>query len=308
MPTKLLEGFGAKLVDQWAANLLTPAFVFWLGGLLAWGNAQQWDWSDLTTVINSLDEPIQIAVLFVALLAVLASAFVIQQFDLAVLRWFEGYWPPFLKHVRRWCLQRQQAQFDRLDQRWQTLLSQYDQGTLSPDTAEELATMEETLRRFPSARDRLMPTRLGNLLRAAESRPSDKYGLDAIVCWPRLWLLLPDNAKQDLQTARADLNTAARLWLWGMLFILWVFFGVWWPPLVGGLVAWFAYGWMLSAAEVYGNLLESAFDLHRMALYDALHFSRPTNPSEERQLGQMVTQYLWRGSDRPHPPFHFQAK
>ena len=112
MPTKLLEGFGGKLVDQWAANLLTPAFVFWLGGLLAWGDRHPWP--DLTT-LNTLDEPLQIAVLIVALLVVIATGFVIQRFDLAVLRFFEGYWPPFLKHLRRWCLTRQQTQFDRLD-------------------------------------------------------------------------------------------------------------------------------------------------------------------------------------------------
>ncbi|MBE9100212.1 hypothetical protein [Vacuolonema iberomarrocanum] len=305
MPTKLLEGFGAKLVDQWGANLLTPAFVFWLGGLLAWGDRQNWDWSDLTAFINGLEEPIQIAVLFIVLLVIIASGFVIQRFDLAVLRLFEGYWPPFLTPVRRWFLRRQHARFDRLDRRWQTLIHQKYQTALTPRALEDLAALEEELRQFPSDRDRLMPTRLGNLLRAAESRPGEKYGLDAIICWPRLWLLLPDKVKQELQTARADLNTAARLWLWGVLFILWVFMGAWWPVLVGGSVAVFSYNWMLQAAEIYGSLLESAFDLHRMALYAALHFPLPTHPAEEQVMGKAVTEYLWRGSDRPQPEFRY---
>jgi len=301
MPTKLLEGFGGKLVDQWAANLLTPAFVFWLGGLLAWGD--RYGWADLVTVINNLDEPLQIAVLIVTLLAVIASGFVIQRFDRAVLRFSEGYWHPVLKHLRRWFLKRQQAQFDRLDAQWQSRVIQQEKSGLSAEEMEELASLEEQLRQFPSARDRLMPTRLGNLLRAAESRPYEKYGLDAIVCWARLWLLLPDEVKKELQAARADLNTAARLWLWGMLFLLWVVLGVWWVVPVGLLVAWFAYGWMLEAATIYGDLLESAFDLHRMALYEALHFPTPAHPGEERAMGQALTAYLWRGSDRPQPEF-----
>jgi len=44
----------------------------------------------------------------------------------------------------------------------------------------------------PAESDRHMPTKLGNILRAAELRSKDKYGLDAVICWPRLWLLLPD--------------------------------------------------------------------------------------------------------------------
>lgn len=67
---------------------------------------------------------------------------------------------------------------------------------------------------FPSQPNRLMPTKLGNILRAAESRPYDKYGLDAVICWSRLWLLLPDGVKKELQEARSNLNTAARFWLW----------------------------------------------------------------------------------------------
>ncbi|MCC5666814.1 hypothetical protein LC653_23705 [Nostoc sp. CHAB 5784] len=35
MSAKFLESFGSKLAEQWLANLLTPAFVFWAGGAAA---------------------------------------------------------------------------------------------------------------------------------------------------------------------------------------------------------------------------------------------------------------------------------
>src|SRR5260370_24295303 len=67
-----------------------------------------------------------------------------------------------------------------------------------------------------------MPTRLGDILRAAERRPADKYGLDTIACWTALWLLLPAEAKTELVQARSALHNAARTWLLGALFGVWI--------------------------------------------------------------------------------------
>ncbi len=180
---------------------------------------------------------------------------------------------------------------------------------------DELATLDWRQHHLPLP-DQLMPTRLGNILRAAEQRPLEKYGLDAIICWSRLWLLLPDAVKQELQTARADLNTAARVWLWSMLFMGW---GVWavgsialgltsglwpiplglilglWPIPVGLTSAFFAYRWAIAAATLYGDLIDATFDLYRRLLYDSLRWSLPPDPDEERRVGRELTEYLWRG-------------
>src|SRR5262249_8893760 len=53
-----------------------------------------------------------------------------------------------------------------------------------------------------------LPTRLGNALRAAESYPGDKerWGLDAAFWWPRLYLILPDSARNQVDDARAALD------------------------------------------------------------------------------------------------------
>jgi hypothetical protein len=301
MPTKFLEGLGSKLVEQWAATVLTPAFGFWLGGLITW--MQKFGWADWQQWFTQLAEPLQIAVLITSLLLVAASAFAIQRFDLLVLRWFEGYWPTWMNPLRHWLLTRQQQHVQRLDQRWQALTAQRDQtGRLTAVELDELVAIDWQLRQVPADPARLMPTRLGNLLRAAESHPTTKYGLDAIICWPRLWLVLPDAVKKELQETRADLNTAARVWLWGVLFAVWSMWA-WWPLPIALFVALFAHHWMLNAAATYGDLLESTFDLHRWELYKALHWPLPTNPSQERELGRQLTEYLWRGSDRNHPEF-----
>jgi hypothetical protein len=51
---------------------------------------------------------------------------------------------------------------------------------------------------------------------------------------------LPDAVKKDLQEAHADLNTAARVWLWSLLFMVWTIWA-WWAAPVGIIAAIFVY-------------------------------------------------------------------
>lgn len=163
------------------------------------------------------------------------------------------------------------------------------------EVPEEQAFRDWQQQKFPLP-TQLMPTRLGNILRAAERRPLEKYGLDGVICWPRLWLLLPEAAKKDIQEARADLNNAARFWLWSLLFIGWAGLGAWWAIPLGVAAALFAYfGWAIAAAITYGDLIEAAFDLYRHLLYDSLRWKLPPDPNEERRVGRQLTEYLWRG-------------
>lgn len=57
----------------------------------------------------------------------------------------------------------------------------------------------------------------------------------------------------------------------------------------------FAYCWILDTAEVYGDLIESVFDLYRGLLYQSIRRAQPDSPEEEREAGQKLTEYLWRG-------------
>lgn len=300
MPTKFLESLGGKLAENWAANILTPAFVFWMGGLLAW----IWRFSrkPLEDWLKLQSESLLIAVMVSGLLIIAVSAFLVQRFDLSVLRFLEGYWSVWLQPLRRWMIQQQEQDFKRKDKRWQTLADKQDVQVLTNEELEEYVTLDGQLMQFPSQPERLMPTKLGNILRAAESRPYDKYGLDAVICWPRLWLLLPDGVKKELQEARSSLNTAARFWLWSLLFIVWAVWA-WWAVLAGLLGLVFAYCWAVDAAGVYCSLLESAFDLYRLELYKSLRWPIPINPKQERELGKQLTNYLWRGSDDDRPIF-----
>lgn len=311
---KFLDGLSGKLAEQWSASLLTPAFAFWTGGVLV--GIQRHDWGKaISTILGDPDNNLQIiAVSILGFLLIATSATLIQRFEFVTLRILEGYWPRWLARVRRWAINRQIRQFKQDDERWRTLDKQQENQGLTAEEEDTLARLEQSLRRMPVQTQKLMPTRLGNILRAAELQPKVRYGLDAVVCWPHLWLLLPDQARTELHAARQTLNAGVRAWLWSILFALvWTPFGLlrwsaarawptlalspWalWPAVVGILSAFLAYRWMLEAAMSYGDLIEAAFDLYRTSLYTALRLPLPANSTEEKATGRQITQYLWRG-------------
>lgn len=291
MSAKFLESFGNKLAEQWVATLLTPAFVFWAGGAAA--GLQRFGWKPINTWFSQQPEPLQIAFLVGDFCLIAASAFIVQRFDWPVLRFLEGYWHPCLRPLRHWFIALEAKRSQRISDRWQQL-AQFDPTRLTVEQRNEFVQLDWQQLHLPLP-GQLMPTRLGNLLRAAEQRPLEKYGLDAVICWSRLWLLLPDTVKKDLQEARADLNTAARVWLWSLLFVVWTIW-VWWATPIGIISAIFTYYyWALDAARNYGELIEAAFDLHRHLLYQSLRWNLPADPNEERRVGKDLTRYLWRG-------------
>lgn len=305
MPPKFLETLGETLAKEWIAKVFTPAFVFWFGGLLAWSSRS--GWMDLEAFLTQKAIALPFTQLIAGLLIVVVSAIVVQRFELPILKGLEGYWFYWLRPIRRWFIKRQIVQANQAEQQFQKLAKQGIQA-LTPDEMDEYVRLDWRLRQTPTQSDRMMPTRLGNILRSAERRPLEKYGLDAAICFPRLWLLLPNEVKTELTEARAQLNTMVRVWIWSVLFLVWSVWA-WWAVLVAVSSAFLAHRWMLDVAAIYGDLVESAFDLHRTALYKSLRFPLPSNPIEEQQTGRVLTNYLWRGFTDPAITFeHLDGK
>lgn len=300
------DAIAGKLADRWAA-MAAPALVVWLGGLLAWayhrGGLHQ-----LTTVTNWLDRQTsvtQLTVVLTVLVGIAASGLLVSRLTTPMLRLLEGYWPSWLAWLRRPLLVHLEQQAAAEDAAWQQLATDVldHPDTTTADQLAAFARLDQRRRRRPKAANRYLPTRIGNILRAAESWPADKYGLDAVAVWPRLWLLLPDSTRQELMAARAALDSAVGVAIWGLLFCG---FAIWMPLaiLIGLVVTAAAIRfWAPARAENFGDLLEAAFDLHRTTLYRQLRWPLPANPKQEHTHGEQLTSYLWRGSDDPDPSF-----
>jgi hypothetical protein len=300
------QGVGGKLADRWGA-IATPALVFALGGLLAWSYSRG-GLGRLTMVtrwMGGQTTVAQVVVVLTVLLAVAGTGLIVNRLTFPVLRLLEGYWPPWCGRLCRSLLAQVEQRAIADEAAWKELAPRVYSPTPDATRAEveAFARLDQRRRRRPNTASRYMPTRIGNILRAAESWPKDKYGLDATVVWPRLWLVLPDSSRQELLTARMALNSAVAAVIWGLLFCV---YAVWTPfaILAGLAVATAAVAfWVPYRAEVFGDLLEAAYDLHRFALYQQLRWPLPTDPMDEHSQGECLTEYLWRGGNDPSPTF-----
>lgn len=294
-----------KLAERWAAAA-APAVTFWVALLVAWASRRgSHGLRSVVDVLSGRTGPGQVAVVVTALGVVAASAVIMQRLTPLALRAIEGYWPRFMRPFREALVNRVTEQADRAAKRQQELAPLVVPGAPQPATRqqrEEFVRLDRARRRIPSP-DRLMPTRVGNTLRAAETRPTGKYGLDVVTTWPHLWLLLPDQARTELAAARAALDASVSGCLWGLLFTA-TFPWAGWVALAGPVVAAAAYQlWVTARAEVFANLVESCYDLHRVSLYRQLRWPLPANPGEEWRSGRELSTYLLRGSSSAAPAF-----
>ena len=288
-----LIGLGREIGARFAVVGLLPSAALALFVLaLFWSGAP----GDAPELDRILDEARDLDAWSGGLLffGLLIFALVFQPLQLGLVRWLEGYWPPALRRLAK----RGRARFER---RFDVLEADLTRRT--PPTAADIAEMIETARklRLYPPREHLMPTRLGNALRAAEIRAGEPYGLDTVVAWPRLYPLLPDPVRAVVDGHRdaLDVNarfcavfTAAAIIAAALL----ATHGWWLLVPIGCLVlAWLAYRSALAAAINYGESIRTAVDLHRFTLLEALHLPLPATLDEERALNAKLSRFLLQG-------------
>jgi hypothetical protein len=291
LSSKLTESVAGSITDKFGEHLISPAFVFWAGGVFAYG----WKFGEakLARVVESLNTAEIILVAVGALVLVSASDVLIEWLEFSVLRILEGYWwRPFnlfrrpLVGFQRWMFRRQKGEWDRLAARYKSL---------SPAQRRRYRMLDRRLLTFPEDENSIQPTRLGNILTAAESYPQRRYGLAAALMWPRLWFVLSPDDRTELTKARSALDNAIGGVIWSVLFAVWGYF-VWWAFIAALLGAIGSYRRALSAAASFGELLKAAFDTNQQELFKRLNWPPPQVGDAESGTGLSV--WLRRGTIR----------
>jgi hypothetical protein len=210
---------------------------------------------------------------------------------LQIVKYFEGYWPSWLEPLTNWG---KGYYVRKLNQ----LREAKDQDVAYPVIA----------RAYPPAQRPwlVLPTRLGNILRNAETYPSLRYKMDAVLLWPRLYHLLPDGFRQAMTSTRSSLELMLVISMFCGALSLFSGVYLYSTHAPAGLYAVFTFGTLgisvfsyqaaCRLAGQYGALIKSAFDLYRNLLLKQMRIVEPHDTDEERILWDRIGQRLYRGA------------
>jgi hypothetical protein len=281
--TGILSQVTGQLERRFVLNALFPTLVFSLALILAVaavtdgvdGAITSWNAAD--TVVKTL-----LVIGWVALIFLVAN--VVANGVLWIIRLFEGYVAP-----ASW--------FAGLARQRQLQLAS-DLLTTKPD---------EFQRRFPPYPRKLeagdvAPTTLGNLLLSAEAYSMDRYGVDSVRMWPRLYHVIPEALRTSMADARASMEFLLVVALFAGLYAaigsMTIAVGAgpvpWFVGSLGGglVIAVAAYYAALAPAAIYGDHIRAAYDLHRLELLEELRLPQPATLAEERRLWKTAVSLL----------------
>lgn len=316
-PTNAASAFAATVgryftVVSVVPSLLLVAFIAVLVRSGAWSREP-----DLGEGVRALTD-LSLGGTFALVLASLALGVVLHPLQFALVQFLEGYWSSSLfwtwlredrirYHVRRRATLDTQMcdEIDILelhkkaDQKWTASLGSDSTPARPPGYLddEDLAAhhsarteAQRLLSIYPADPRHVMPTRLGNVLRAAETNVGAATRLSIIKFAPHLMMLAPREQADYVNDQRTTLDLAIRSCLVCMLgFLAAVIFlwphGLWLlVALVPLGLAWLCYRGAVTAAQEYGSALRMLLDLNRFALYEHMRLPLPDTTADERRL------------------------
>ena len=265
----------------------------------------------------------------IASLIVLTVAIVIFNLNRSLIRLYEGY-PWKESWIGVFLIRRKQRRFDAITtvrKRAAKLRKEVRLCNTQVDLPDVIRVQREAARilndSFPNDRGLVLPTDLGNVVRAFETYTSRLYGAPMVALWPRLRNVLKKDSARSIDSVKANfdfmLNTS---FLSGVLALALTAVGFTWRnPLQSGVwqtwiawdlaliaVWWFAYVAAIARATEWGDQVKACFDLYRRSLLDKLGYKQchPADLTEERRIWRVVNQKLSLPDD-PSPDIPYKT-
>ncbi len=259
-------------------------------------------WSAVKGVGNIISEfrALEFKELLFLALVLVCLAFVIQPLQLPLIRLLEGYWGSGILGgpLSAWCIaihKKRRAELKKAQTGEGLALSS------NPSEAKMHMAASKLYRLYPRE-DRILPTTLGNVMRAAEDMPFERYGLNVAVVWPRLYPLLPKEMTSILADQRNQLDIAVRFYLVFLLIIpisAYFFWARWlWLSILiatSAAMAFASYRAAIAAALAYGQGINTAIDLYRFDLLTSLRLPLPADRDSEIANNERLSRFWAQG-------------
>ena len=159
---------------------------------------------------------------------------------------------------------------------------------------------------YPSDRNLILPTRLGNVIRSFEYYSDREYGIDSIEIWPRLVAVIPKDYAVSIDDAKTTFDFMLNCSLLSLLLgVLILAAGLTYPSALSSftpalywivkivslaLLSYFFYRLSMERAHSWGLLVKSSFDLYRWDLLKQLGYSQqPKHRLDERKLWEEIS-------------------
>jgi hypothetical protein len=304
-------------------------FVLYVYGLFA---ADAWPGPFQPAKALHAAENLSIARIVVLLVAALLLGLVLHPFQFSMTQLLEGYWGKSrvglglarrrIMHYRlvvrvldaaatdaedTWveAVERDRTTRDKLDRedprerddKNHAHLNRKSGDPMLPDYLRSQA-LHAALGQYPDAWRRMMPTRLGNVLRRYEDSAGQQYGLDIVRIAPHLNLVALPGHREYVDDCRKGLDLGVRLcFLFAFataLSVVLLFRDGGWLllALVPYCISYLAYRGAASSAHAYGTALLTLVDLDRFALYEQLHVPAPSGTGVERRRNAQLLKVL----------------
>ncbi len=250
-------------------------------------------------------------------LVLLASwlAFVLYNSESLIVKFYEGYFFPKWRVLtwgqRRWHREhtKHANALSRLSKQPNLLEKAPELQRLRPWALAEMQLLEL---RAPWNEQHLLPTTLGNVLRASEIYAYERYGIDGLTLWPRLFEVFPEQFVADLEDQNNRfvfmLNSSLLTYLLAAICLyaalmrqlnrgfLAVPASYYLKIGIGLLVAgYLLYRVGVNVAEDYGLSIRTGFDLYRFDLLVKLRQPLPTTLMQERDTWEVLCEFLVAG-------------
>ena len=289
-------------VVSFIPSSLYVLFVYLLVASGSWHNPPDWNHAFVSLGHLGVD-----GIALLTFLGVGLGIF-IHPIQFAIVQFFEGYWgtrsiPQAIRYQR---IVRYQRLCERLNQDVRStrkrLTAREKEGLKTPGARapvrSKLDEADRVRSMFPADVDEAMPTRLGNVLRRAESQAGSQYGIDALQVVPHLLLIAPTNHIDYVNDQRSQLDLAVRMTFISVvaavtaIIFLWPY-GTWvLIALIPYGLAYLSYRGSIVAAGHYGSALETLITLNRFTLYEQLHMELPASTEKEQEANAVLSDLL----------------